>query len=254
MKKNETYEQFVEKFKSKLTTDDCYTPPVVYDTIRQYVNDHVCPLGGHRIVRPFYPGGDYERFDYQPGDIVLDNPPFSILARIVDFYLDRHVPFFLFAPALTLFGYGSRPGITCVCANCEITYDNGAVVRTSFLSNLYPSAPAFIIDGRLFKAVHEAQDRAKPGRSLPRLQYPPCVATAAILGKVATRGIYLECPRSEAAFIRKLDAGKQLFGGGFIISERMAAERMAAERMAAREVQTFTLSPKEQQLQQSLNP
>lgn len=27
--KNETYEEFVEKFKPKLTTDDCMTPPQV---------------------------------------------------------------------------------------------------------------------------------------------------------------------------------------------------------------------------------
>ena len=27
MAKNETYEEFVDKFKPKLTTDDCYTPP-----------------------------------------------------------------------------------------------------------------------------------------------------------------------------------------------------------------------------------
>ena len=27
--KNETYEEFVEKFKPKKTTDDCYTPPEI---------------------------------------------------------------------------------------------------------------------------------------------------------------------------------------------------------------------------------
>lgn len=29
---NEEYEEFVEKFKTKKTTDDCYTPPAVFDT------------------------------------------------------------------------------------------------------------------------------------------------------------------------------------------------------------------------------
>lgn len=28
--KNESYENFVEKFKPKKTTDDCYTPPYIY--------------------------------------------------------------------------------------------------------------------------------------------------------------------------------------------------------------------------------
>lgn len=87
--KGESYSEFVEKFKPKLTTDECYTPPVVYDAIRDYVNEHIFSLEGHRIVRPFFPGGDFEHFDYQPNDIVLNNPPFSILARIVKFYLSK---------------------------------------------------------------------------------------------------------------------------------------------------------------------
>ena len=32
--KSKTYEEFVEKFKPKLTTDDCYTPPLIYDTVQ----------------------------------------------------------------------------------------------------------------------------------------------------------------------------------------------------------------------------
>lgn len=31
--KGETYEQFVEKFKPKKTTDDCYTPPLIYNPV-----------------------------------------------------------------------------------------------------------------------------------------------------------------------------------------------------------------------------
>ena len=56
-----------------------------------------------KIVRPFYPGGDYEHYDYPEGAVVLDNPPFSILTKICTFYLDRKIPFFLFAPSLTCF-------------------------------------------------------------------------------------------------------------------------------------------------------
>lgn len=100
MAAGETYEEFVEKFKPKKTTDDCYTPPGVYAVIK----DWACKEYGidpAKIVRPFYPGGDYENFDYPEGAVVLDNPPFSILSRICGFYLDRGIPFFLFAPSLT---------------------------------------------------------------------------------------------------------------------------------------------------------
>lgn len=253
MAKNETYEQFTAKFKPKLTTDDCYTPPHVYDCVRDYVDAHVAPLAGRRVVRPFWPGADYERFDYRPGDIVLDNPPFSRLARILDFYLRRGIRFWLFAPGLTLFNYATRPRVTCVAASCNITYKNGAEVCTSFITDLYPRSPAFVVDGRLHEAVEEAQERLRGGKHMPVLKYPPSVVSAAMLSKVAERGICWECPRSEARFVRRLDCGKEIYGGGFILSERMAAERMAAERMAERETQVFGLSARELAIQASLH-
>lgn len=72
--KSKTYEEFVDKFKPKLTTDDCYTPPLVYDKVRDWAcREHGIDPGS--IVRPFWPGGDYEHFDYPDGCTVLDNPP-----------------------------------------------------------------------------------------------------------------------------------------------------------------------------------
>ena len=32
-KKNQDYDEFIEKFKPKKTTDDCYTPPLVYEAV-----------------------------------------------------------------------------------------------------------------------------------------------------------------------------------------------------------------------------
>ena len=96
------YEGFVEKFNPKKTTDDCYTPPAVYDYVLQYVADH-CDIDGMTVVRPFYPGGDYESLVYPDNCVVIDNPPFSIVSQIVRFYLKRGIKFFLFAPHLTLF-------------------------------------------------------------------------------------------------------------------------------------------------------
>lgn len=90
------YEGFVEKFKPKKTTDDCYTPPAVYDYVLQYVADH-CDIDGMTVVRPFYPGGDYESLVYPDNCVVIDNPPFSIVSQIVRFYLKRGIKFFLFA-------------------------------------------------------------------------------------------------------------------------------------------------------------
>ena len=43
------------------------------------------------VVRPFWRGGDYEAFEYLEGCVVVDNLPFSIHARIQDFYLGRGI-------------------------------------------------------------------------------------------------------------------------------------------------------------------
>lgn len=53
------YEGFVEKFEPKKTTDDCYTPEPVYQTVLEYVGTLV-DLSGLVVRRPFYPGGDSE--------------------------------------------------------------------------------------------------------------------------------------------------------------------------------------------------
>ena len=74
------YEGFVDKFKPKKTTDDCYTPAEVYGAVLNYVKKYT-DLSDKEILRPFYPGGDYEAIDYKANTVVIDNPPFSILSN-----------------------------------------------------------------------------------------------------------------------------------------------------------------------------
>lgn len=225
------YEAFVGKFKPKKTTDDCYTPEAVYDCVREWVDGHVCPLDGLQVMRPFWPGGDYEGEEYGPDSFVLDNPPFSILAKIVDYYLARRVRFFLFAPGLTLFNYGSRPGVTGVVVDFSIVYANGARVNTGFLTNCYPGNPAFVVAGGLRRKLKEVQRRREGVKTQRRLAYPAHVVSAGLLGKLAGAGLEWEAPRGETFFVRRLNNGQSVFGGGFLLSERLAAERLAAEKM-----------------------
>lgn len=100
--KFEDYDSFVEKFKPKKTTDDCYTPPEIYDVVADYVTERF-GIDRADMVRPFYPGGDFENFDYPERCCVVDNPPFSILQKIKRFYRDNGIKFFIFAPSLTAF-------------------------------------------------------------------------------------------------------------------------------------------------------
>ena len=85
-KRQDDYEVFVAKFERKRTSDDCYTPPEVYDIVRGWLGEQV-DLTGTQIVRPFWPDTDYKQVEYPPGCVVVDNPPFWILAEIVRWYI-----------------------------------------------------------------------------------------------------------------------------------------------------------------------
>ena len=52
-RKSKTYEEFVEKFRPKHTTDDCFTPANIYDCVVAFVGRRfgVKPCD---IVRPFF--------------------------------------------------------------------------------------------------------------------------------------------------------------------------------------------------------
>ena len=224
------YEDFVEKFKPKKTTDDCYTPAAVYDEVLRYVSG-LTDLSGREVVRPFFPGGDYEAYDYPEGCVVVDNPPFSIYAKIVRFYLARGIDFFLFAPALTQSVSGAE--VCYVVCMAEVVYENGAVVRTSFTTNLLPGK-RIRVDGALAKRLSSLNPKG-PGRRRQTV-YPDNVLTLACCGKIATRGVCFDVGSEQCAYIAKTDnmpAGKSFFGGAFLLSERAAAERASAERAAA---------------------
>ena len=233
----EDYEGFVDKFKPKLTTDDCYTPELVYNAIADYVANRY-GLSRENFVRPFWPGGDFEAYPYKPGDVVCDNPPFSILSKILKFYTARGVKFFLFAPSLTLFS-NNLQGVCFIPIDASITYQNGAVVNTAFVTNLEPDDVLIQVLPELQAAVNQAdrKNTAKDKVQLPKYSYPVEVITAAMCHKFSNNGISLTIKRSSAQFTRALDdqriMGKAIFGGGFLLSEKAAAEKAAAEKAAA---------------------
>lgn len=130
--KSDNYEEFVEKFQPKRTTDDCMTPPAVYNIIADWVAARY-GVARSDMVRPFWPGADYQSIDYN-GRVVVDNPPFSIEAKIIKYYNEHNIKYFLFAPMLTCFSHLDKGD--AVLIKPVITYENGAKVRTAFLTNL----------------------------------------------------------------------------------------------------------------------
>lgn len=235
------YDGFVERFRSKKTTDDCYTPPKVYDAVLAWVRKRYGIPADAPIVRPFWPGGDYEAFDYPPGCVVVENPPFSIVSRIARFYVARGIPFFIFAPGLTLLGSvrGVEDKVGAVVVRNGIVFENGANVScgflTSFGGNVLEVAP------ELDAAIQAALESDTP--QLPKYVYPDAVISAAHAKRLFRPGVRFAVPRGEGVFVRRMDAqGKEtIFGGGLMLTERAAAERVAAH--------VFELSPREREIQ-----
>lgn len=250
------YDAFVEKFKPKKTTDDCYTPEPVYLALVKFIDEKVQNLNGYNIVRPFWPGKDYRAYDYKPDDIVIDNPPFSVLSKILDYYIAYDIKFWLFAPHLTLFQYSQRRCTLVVC-NVQITYENNANVNTSFVTSLYPSEHLVNVNGELHNIITEA-NRQRPKRNLSRYRYPENVVTSAELGTyIASYGKNLIINRSAATKINKLDCqrgNKTIFGSGLLISDEAVKAKLAVE--AAKAVDSrqkvFELSPREKQIVEKL--
>lgn len=235
---NEDYEKFTAKFTdAPKTTDDCYTPANVYEAVADWVAEEY-GVAREAMVRPFWPGGDYEAFDYPSGCAVVDNPPFSILVRIMRHYTHRGIPFFLFAPTLTLFS-GRGLDVTYLPCGISITYANRASVNTSFITNMdtcrLRSVPALY---RAIRRANEENERALT-KELPKYSYPDHVLTAAAAYQYSHYGVDFRLEKRDCAFISAMDAqraaGKVIFGGGLLLSERAAAERAAANVWALSE-------------------
>ena len=227
---SDEYENFIDKFQEKKTTDDCYTPQNVYGAVKEYVVKKY-NLGGREIIRPFYPGGDYQSYKYPENCIVIDNPPFSIITSICDWYNENGIDFFLFAPYLTNFGARANHILTDVTT----TYENGAKVNTAFLTNL---GDVFIESNPELQKIIEEENRKnirEEKTEAAKYKYPKEVITSTKIGYLAKCGVKVELKENECMLSRALDkqkeAGKGIFGNGFLVS------KAAAERLEAAEIQ-----------------
>lgn len=236
--KSKNYDEFVEKFKPKKTTDDCYTPPEIYEAIKRWV----CLRYGinpENTVRPFWPGADYKTFDYSEDSVVLDNPPFSILAQICEYYLKHGIRFFLFSPTLTaLSSKKTWDKINHLICDCDIVYENGANIGTSFVTNLDKDVIAQTCP-ELTRIVNSVSKKLKEekAKKLPKYEYPEHIVTAAMMQRFAKWGVDFEVRSKDCTRVRRLDAQKSqkkaIFGSGLLLSEKAAAEKAAAEKVAA---------------------
>ena len=253
------YLAFVEKFQPKKTTDDCYTPAAVYEAVLKFVGGLV-DLDGVEIVRPFWPGADFTQARYPNGCVVVDNPPFSILAKIIRYFTAHGIRFFIFAPALTLFT-AQDCDVTYIVADADITYANGAVVHTGFITNILEDVRIWCCP-ELADAIRKAQEREDKSKRV--YSYPRNIVTAATLQKIVAHGVELKIGKRDCFPVRDLDsakgAGCSLFGGGYLLSSSAAERRAAAQREAERRAEeekpeaiSLVLSPRERRIVEMLD-
>lgn len=248
---SDDYENFIDKFQKKTTTDDCYTPQNIYDAVKDYVIAKY-NLEGRKIVRAFYPGGDYQNFAYPENCVVIDNPPFSILGNICDWYTEQGIDFFLFSPYLT--NFTSRANH--IIADAQITYQNGAVVNTSFLTNL---GNAYIESDPELNRIIDEENRKNTEQEKKDLNvnvYPEEVITSRSIGYLARNGISLKIAENECHFTRALDeqkeCGKGIFGAGFLLSaeaaERYKKAKETADKNNVKNEVVWELSDREKEI------
>ena len=251
------YEGFVEKFKPKKTTDDCYTPPAVYEAVKEWVLKEYGISSNTRVIRPFYPGGDYENEDYSGDCIVIDNPPFSILSKIIRFYSNNNVRYFLFAPHLTVFNnIKEEYKNTAIITNAHLIYENGANVNTSFTTNLSPdiavrTAPALKKAIELAHKKERKEEREK--KKLPKYNYPEEVVHIGRISKLCRAEIeikYSERERIASLEDQRKRAGKAIFGSGMLVSRAVASRLREAE---AREAEAREAEAREAEAREAYN-
>lgn len=247
----EDYEGFVRKFQAprKKTTDDCYTPPAIYEAVLSFVRDDVGIPSHLEIARPFYPGGDYESYDYT-GKVVIDNPPFSILARIVKFYQERGIPFFLFAPRLTCLsgvaaGMENYTAVFLAASDGTLPYENGAKVSTAFVTNMLGDLKVWVSE-LLTEKIKSAI--ASSGKIIPKYSYPDEVFKATDSGVCAE----LKIDRADTLPVCALDCQrphkKGVFGRGLLLTGRATKAVQAAKAAKDTGVIRWTLSEREKSM------
>ena len=225
--------EFEEKFKQKKTTDDCYTPDNVYNVVLNWCTEHYDEINDKtEILRPFKPEGDYESETYTENCVVIDNPPFSILSEICEFYCKHGIRFFLFAPTQTLFK--KNDSYNYVIGNA-VLYHNGAFVNTSFITNMGNNK--IVVDCELTKQLDECNSENSNSKHLKSNQYPCQFLSSTRLLKLGKKGVSFKIKSlKDITYVRNV-GNTEVYGYGYLMSTRCTNALLKAEQKAEQKVE-----------------
>lgn len=221
------YEGFLAKFTDNpKTTDDCFTPRDVFEAVVKYVGT-IIDMSDKVVLRPFFPGGDYEHAEYPENGVVIDNPPFSMFTKIVAFYSMHKIPFFLFGPGMTI--TSACRFCTAVFVDNNIIWENGAIVRVDFASNLYGDLIATTAP-LLHQWLQQCPSQIKTG--LPSFAYPAEVVRVSDFHVICSGDIDYQLRRDEVQPMRKLDNKDNMFGEFFLVPTNKGIEKEESRKRA----------------------
>lgn len=217
----DNYDEFVDKFKVKKTTDDCYTPDSAFNAILDWAVKR-WGIDRNKIARPFYPGGDYEHYRYDADCIVFDNPPFSIISKIVRFYEARKIRYFLFCPTTTSLGLTTIGNSSLIVTNTNIEYTNGAKINTSFVTNLEKNR--IIVDSCLKNIIDNLFRKGK----VTKYMYPHNAVGISKLLTISRNNQDISIDKTKCLYVKELinknGSTIRLFGGGYLVCNAVADE------------------------------
>ena len=245
------------------STDECYTPPAVYDTVLNYAVERY-GLQDKHIVRPFIPGGDYQKYVYDKNDVVIDNPPFSMTIKIAKWYIENNIPFFLFINGL--YGVSLSRGLhgkaTVIVTNANVSfYHNGSEkrIKLGFVTNLEPKNIVIRGDATLTNRLNGLVNK----KSFKRFHYPENFLKNNDILSALQRNVELKLTTDNCLFEDNLDYHKaqmhakpqrvHVFGGGYLVSDQLYNEFKESLKHDLPGTYWVTLSTREQKLIEQLN-
>lgn len=212
-RKNDEYNDFIEKFKPEASTDECYTPKEVYDKVCDFVEEEY-DVSRDNFVRPFYPGGDYQKFEYKDTDIVVDNPPFSIENKILDYYNSNNIKYFLFCDGLTVINRLTKNRkSSIIIVDCRITYENESNINTNFVTNL-DKKPKIKVRKNFLKDDLSSETKT--------YKLPQEVITIKQLSQLSRSGYEMDIDADDFVHVNRLENCKHVYGGNIILKSSIA--------------------------------
>ena len=133
-----------------------------------------------------------------------------------------------------------RTGCTLIACGASVTYENGARVNTSFVTNMLGDCLCCTAP-ELYRALNTAEKQMRPLNKIRKLSFPCNVLRVSSLSTMSKAGIDFRIGKDEGCVVTKACQFKE-FGNSILLSDKaterkLAAEKLAAEKLAAEKLE-----------------